>query len=118
MVALLNMPKGFQIKESERRVFPRKEVQCRVQGRRVDHSVAARRSPFLSLSTRDVSVGGLAAMSSAPLDPGERVSVFFPPEGINRGWDAYGRIIRCEPSAMGWRVAIEFDPSPRSVKTI
>ncbi len=112
MVALLNMPSRTEAKESDRRIFPRKDVQFRVQGRRVDHTVSARQNPFLSLSTRDLSVGGLAAVSTQPLDAGERVSVFFPPEGPNRGWDAYGHIIRCEPTAIGWRVAIEFDLRP------
>jgi hypothetical protein len=40
------------------------------------------------------------------------VSVFFPPQGASRGWDAYGRVIRCEPSGMGYRIAVEFDPLP------
>jgi hypothetical protein len=47
-----------------------------------------------------------------PLQKGERLSVFFPPQGVNRGWDAYGRVVRCEPSALGYRVAVEFDPLP------
>jgi hypothetical protein len=113
MVALLRMPNRMSLDANrERRVFPRKEVQCRVQGKRMDHSVSARREPFLSLSTQDVSLGGVAAFSDRPLDVGERVSLFFPPQGPQRGWDAYGRILRCDASPMGWRVAIEFDPLP------
>jgi hypothetical protein len=113
MVALLQMP--YQIRrqrEAERRIFPRKEVHTRVEGLRLDHSLSARRQPQLSLALRDLSVGGLSALSQTALDHGERVTVFFPPQGASRGWDAYGRVIRCEPSGMGYRVALEFDPLP------
>jgi hypothetical protein len=114
MVALLKTP--FQIgpdsRGAERRMFARKEVHARVDGMRLDHSIQARRSPQVSLALRDLSLGGMSAISQTPLDRGERVSVFFPPQGPSRGWDAYGRVIRCDPSGMGYRVAVEFDPLP------
>ena len=97
---------------AERRIFPRKEMQARVQGKRLDHTIPARREPFLNLSLRDVSLGGLSAISQTPVESGERVSVFFPPQGIQRGWDAFGRVIRCQPSTFGYRIAVEFDPIP------
>jgi|GEM_PF-3516177 len=97
---------------AERRVFERKEIHCRVEARRIDHDVTALRSPHLSLAIRDVSFGGLSAITQVPLLQGERVSVFFPPQGINRGWDAYGKVVRCEPSSFGYRVAMAFDPLP------
>lgn len=113
MVALLQTP--YQIKpqaNTERRMFPRKQVHARVEGLRLDHSIQARRQPQVSLALRDLSLGGLSAISQIPLDCGERVTVFFPPQGASRGWDAYGRVVRCEPSGMGYRVAMEFDPLP------
>ena len=62
---------------------------------------------------RDVSLGGLLGMSNNPLGRGERITVFFPPEGPARGWDAYGRVLRCEASPTGgYRVAVAFDPLP------
>ena len=97
---------------AERRIFPRKELQTRVQGKRLDHTIPARREPFLNLSLRDVSMGGLSAISQNSVEAGERVSVFFPPQGIQRGWDAYGRVIRCQPSSFGYQIAVEFDPIP------
>ena len=98
---------------AERRMFPRKDVSLRVQGKRLDHSIEARQQPVLSFQLRDVSLGGLAGMSTMPIGRGERITVFFPPEGPARGWDAYGRVIRCEPSQTGgFRVAVEFDPLP------
>jgi hypothetical protein len=114
MVALLENPLRIKPlrKPAERRIFPRKEIHTRIEGRRLDHTLAARRDPQVSLALRDLSVGGMSAISQMPLEHGERVSVFFPPQGASRGWDAYGRVIRCEPSAMGYRVAVEFDPLP------
>jgi hypothetical protein len=46
------------------------------------------------------------------MNRGERLGVFFPPQGTQRGWDAYGKVLRCEPSAIGYRLAVEFDPLP------
>ena len=118
MVALLKMPSRAQNEATgaERRMFPRKEVHATVLGRRLDHSVTARRQPFLSLALRDLSVGGLSGISRNPLARGERVTVHFPADESGdlpaASWDAYGRVLRCEPSTTGWRVAVEFDPLP------
>jgi hypothetical protein len=96
----------------ERRIFPRKEVVALVQGRRLDHTLAALRQPVLRMSLRDVSAGGLCALSDTPIAAGERVTVSVPGQGIFGGWDAYGRVIRCTPSGAGYRVAVEFDRLP------
>jgi hypothetical protein len=114
MVALMNAPLMRLVEDSERdrRLFPRKEWHTRVEGKRLDHSVVAHREPHLSLALRDVSLGGLSAISQLPVLTGERIAVFFPPEGLRRGWDAYGRVLRCDPSALGYRIAVEFDPLP------
>ncbi|MDQ3625491.1 MAG: PilZ domain-containing protein [Verrucomicrobiota bacterium] len=114
MVALLKMPNRFSDEASgaERRVFPRKEVSGHVESRRVDHTIEAQRNPRLSLTLRDLSLGGLSAISDVPVNAGERLAVFFPPQGATRGWDAAGRVIRCQPSGMGYRVALEFEQLP------
>jgi hypothetical protein len=118
MVALMHKSSGLSIvghepSGAERRVFPRKEVNVRIEGKRLDHSIDARQMPHLSLMVRDVSLGGLAAITAAPVARGERVTVFFPPEGPARGWDAYGRVIRCDVAPTGgYRVAVAFDPLP------
>lgn len=115
MVAVLKMPSPFSMSEktgAERRVFPRREVHAHVESRRMDHTVDARQQPHLSLALRDLSLGGLSAISQVAIKAGERLSVFFPPQGMNRGWDAIGRVLRCEPSGFGYRLAVEFDPLP------
>ena len=113
MVALLKMPNRFTAAaRDERRMFPRKEVQYHVEARRRDHSAVAQQHPQLSLTLRDLSLGGLAGVSDVPLESGERISVYFPPQGASRGWDAHGRVIRCFWNGNGYRVAVEFDPMP------
>ncbi|HEV2293972.1 MAG TPA: PilZ domain-containing protein [Tepidisphaeraceae bacterium] len=120
MVALLKMP-NLRLTPpastegdggAERRVFPRKEMHGHVESRRIDHSIDALRHPRLSLALCDLSLGGLAAITDLPLRKGERLTVFFPPQGAKRGWDAAGRVVRCQPSSTGYRIALEFDPLP------
>ena len=113
MVALLKIPNRFRAAAPvERRIFPRREVHAAVQGHRLDHSIAAHRQPHVQLELRDLSVGGLSALTVAPLLAGERVAVTFPATGLHAAWEAVGRVLRCQPSCLGYRVAMEFDPLP------
>lgn len=97
---------------TERRIFPRKQAHGHVAVHRLDHSVPARRQPVLSMSLRDISLGGLSALSDTAVNRGERLSVLLPSQGTQHAWGAYGRVLRCDPSGMGYRVAVEFDPMP------
>lgn len=113
MVALLKMPSRFSIGGgAERRIFPRKESRARVLSRRLDRTIGSRQWPHLSLTLRDVSLGGLSAVSDAPLSAGERLNVTFPPENNRGAWDVPGRVIRCQAVGTEYRVALEFDPLP------
>lgn len=113
MVAvIMEPPRTSRRPGIERRLFPRQQMKLTVEGRRLDHSVPARRDPRLSLDLSDVSVGGLSGFTRTPVGPGERVAVFFPPAQGRRGWDAYGRVLRVEPGHFGYRVAVEFDAIP------
>ena len=113
MIALLKLVDENDIGSgAERRVFPRKEVQGEALGRRLDHSLAALRQPVLKMSLRDVSAGGLCALSDTPIPAGERVTISVNSGAMSGGWDAYGRVIRCAPSGAGYRVAVEFDRLP------
>jgi len=79
MVALMKMPAAMPTDNwAERRMFPRKEFHATVQGNRVDHTLEARQSPRLNLMLRDLSLGGLSAISDHPLSRGEHLAVFFP----------------------------------------
>ena len=111
MVAILKMPNSFREPTgAERRVFSRREIHARIEGRR--ETPGQHQNPCLSLHLRDLSLGGLSAISQIALNKDESLTVFFPPQGQNRGWDAFGRVIRCEPSGFGYRVAVAFDPVP------
>lgn len=131
MVALLRMPSRMRLVPAEpayagpgfgsagegaggpeRRMFPRKETSLTVAGRRIDHAVPARQHPLVTLALRDLSVGGLSALVDVPVSAGERLSVSFPPQGLNRGWEAFGRVVRCQPSGAGYRIAVAFDALP------
>jgi len=110
MVALLKMPKQSAEKTgAERRVFPRKEMSADVESRRLDHTIPAHRFPRFQVALRDVSMGGLSAITPMPLAPGERLSFAFPNQGDRQSWAAAGHVIRCEMSSMGYRIAVEFD---------
>ncbi|MGA2584286.1 MAG: PilZ domain-containing protein [Tepidisphaeraceae bacterium] len=122
MVALLKMPTYLAADPwrknesadvwSDRRLFPRKECRAQVRGRRLDNTLEARQEPWFSFNLRDLSLGGLSALSDRPLSRGEHLNVAFPADGSLSGWDAFGRVIRCDPSSLGYRVAVEFDPLP------
>lgn len=113
MVALLRQPMRLVPDAAiERRVFPRTASRGSVQTRRLDHNLSARQQPTLTMQLRDVSVGGLSAIADVPLARGERINVHFAANDIRSGWAAYGRVVRCDPSASGYRVAVEFDPMP------
>jgi PilZ domain-containing protein len=113
MIALLKMPAASDAgRNLERRIFPRREFRAEVQGRRLDHTIAALRQPVLTMSLRDLSAGGLCALSDVPIPAGECVAINVPASMTFGGWDAYGRVIRCTPSGAGYRVAIEFDRLP------
>lgn len=94
------------------RMFARKEQKMIAEAHRLDHSLIAHRQPRLRLSVRDMSVNGMSALSEQPVETGEHIGLSFPAEGGHRAWGAYGRVVRCEPSALGYRVAVEFDPLP------
>ena len=102
---------------AERRAFPRKQISARIESKRLDHTLPALRVPHVAMSLRDLSIGGLSAISPTPLAQGERLTVSFPPQTIGDGqlrggWDAVGRVVRCQPSVLGYRVAVEFEAMP------
>jgi hypothetical protein len=109
---------GPKLAGAERRLYPRREISTEVLGKRLDHTLPALRNPSLRLTVRDLSLGGLSAISDTPLERGERLTVSFPTlslaGGLRRagGWDAVGRVIRCDPSGVGYRVAVEFETVP------
>lgn len=96
----------------ERRMFIRIPSPQTVEGKRLDHTLPALRNPFIKLQLRDLSLGGMSALSDAPIAEGEHLALTFPRRPGRPGWNAYGHVVRCDPSATGYRVAVEFDRLP------
>jgi len=111
MIGLLDTPTVVHrnITGPERRTFLRTQAYGRIDGQRLDRSPAARRNPHLSVALRDISASGISGWSQTELQPGERLALFFPPEGFNRGFDVRGKVVRCDLCTMGYRIAICFE---------
>jgi hypothetical protein len=114
MVALLDRPRRIRTEEPVSiRLRPnRREAEERIEARRLDHTLPARRQPRLSLTLHRTMDGGLSATSSVPLCSGERLSLFMPAHPACRQWGALGHVVRCEPARDGYRIAIAFDSLP------
>ena len=53
---------------------------------------------------------GICGMTDLRLEPAEPVAMFFPPNGAQRGHDAYGYVTSCKPTPVGFEVAVRFTP--------
>jgi hypothetical protein len=82
---------------------------ARIRGRRLDHSLPARRQPCVEMSLDELRLDGLRAMTEQPLMWGERLIVQLPPRKGLPAWTAMGRVIRCEPCAAGYQINLEFE---------
>jgi hypothetical protein len=111
MVALMQEHLDFDTAAAERRIFGRIRMHAQADATRLDNTIVARRQPRLQLNVRDVSVGGLSALADQPVLEGETIAVRFPMRLGAPNW-SYGHVVRCEPSALGYRLAVEFDPLP------
>lgn len=118
MVALARMRSISRFEPNERplridrRVFGRAPAHVRVEARRLANTLAALRSPVVDLHVRDISLGGLSALTEHRIEEGEPLEVYLPSVNGMPPWDAYGRVVRCELSPVGYRVAVEFEPRP------
>jgi hypothetical protein len=66
------------------------------------------RNRICALSLVDMSGSGLGAFCQEAIPDGAGITVFFPPHGPDRGFDAYGQVLRCEAAEGGYRVGIQF----------
>jgi hypothetical protein len=112
MLAILQTREEVDFDAPDRRIFGRARSHVQADAKRLDHTIPACRQPRLRLHVKDVSVGGLSALTDQPVAEGEQIAVHFDPRTGLPNWSAYGHVVRCEPSALGYRVAVEFDPRP------
>lgn len=89
--------------DDERRLFPRRPAYGSIHG-----IVTSDHQP-IQLELKDWSVGGVGAYTNRMIHRGASVMLSFPPDGMKRGFNARGRVVRCEPSATGYRIGIQFD---------
>ncbi|MFP4145420.1 MAG: PilZ domain-containing protein [Phycisphaeraceae bacterium] len=73
----------------------------------VKTSVLRRRQRICSLELLNISDTGLGAISQEAVEPGSRISVFFPPHGFERGYDLIGTVVRCHRGDTGHELGIE-----------
>jgi hypothetical protein len=106
-------PQSFLMSDyrPERRRHARRRLRVDAEARRLDNTLAAQRSPRMTLSILDVSEGGISAMSKSPVLAGERLAVLMPP-GSGLPSRIFGKVVRCEPRADRWFLAIRFDSIP------
>jgi hypothetical protein len=83
-----------------------------VDGRRLDHSLCARREPRARLIVHAYDCDHAAGTSDIPLLVGEHMMLRFPARAGRLAWNAFGRVVACEAHADGYRVTIDFDPLP------
>ena len=105
MVTLAETP--AERTHDDRRLFPRMHASGIVSGHRFGRKkegVAA-----LDIDLRDISISGVSGWVDAALDPGDKVHLSFPADGFKRGFNTFGKVIRCDVRATGYQVAIQFD---------
>lgn len=105
----------------DRRRCDRHDLGGCVTAVRRDHDMRILRRPVCSLRLRNLSDGGIGAISDIPLAPDERVSVYFQPHGADSGFELVGHVVRCQPlragrsesdlPVTGYEIGLRFDPA-------
>ena len=96
----------------ERRRAKRHVVGGNVTAIRTDFAEEAHQHRITALQMINMSDTGLGAMCQDEVDLNTPIVVFFPPHGAERGFDAYGHVVRCEPREHGHELGIQFDVRP------
>ena len=112
MVALQLVAEQHLQDSYDRRMRLHDPAPVRIRGRRLDHSLPARRQPCVELNLEDWSVDGLSATSDSPLMWGERLVVQLPGRHGLPAWTAMGRVVRCNPNSDGYDLDVEFETLP------
>jgi c-di-GMP-binding flagellar brake protein YcgR len=93
-----------EVPHDDRRTFVRRPA----SHQQAYASVGRARQP-VSLELRDLSVGGAGAWTSHAISRGESIHLTISPDGRAAGFTAHGKVVRCEPSAFGYRIGVQFD---------
>jgi hypothetical protein len=95
-------------------LYPRYDAETEqkliVEGRRLDHSVWARREPRVRLVVHEHDCDHAVGVSDVPLVYGEQIVLKFPAQAGRMAWRAFGRVVACEPGNDEYRVTVDFAP--------
>ena len=94
----------------ERRQRPRWSTSGRVTvlqyGRDADEDTQRR---IGSLQLVDMSSDGVGAWSAEPIGEGTKLGVFFPPNGSQKGFDLFGKVVRCVAREQGYDIGVQLE---------
>lgn len=92
----------------ERRLHHRRSIHGRVTAIRTPRPGQEQPAMICPLTLCDMSDTGLGAISQEPLEPGSTITVLFPPHGPEKGFDLYGKVVRCNTRSEGHEIGIQF----------
>jgi hypothetical protein len=92
----------------DRRLAVRRTIRGHVTAVRREEREDGACNRICALNLLDMSSTGLGAFCQEPIPDGATITVFFPPHGADRGFDAYGKVLRCDAVDGRYRVGIEF----------
>lgn len=90
----------------ERRTSDRHVIAGRVTAVRSEPGPDGHRNKISSLVLLNMSDGGVGALSQDHIAPDSRIAIFFPPHGADRGFDLFGKVVRCTPRETGHEIGI------------
>lgn len=70
------------------------------------------RNRITPLQLLNLSDTGVAAIAQEQVPVDSLITIFFPPHGPERGFDAVGKVVRCRPYQHGHEIGIVFDRKP------
>ncbi len=92
----------------ERRNAIRHSLSARVTAVRKEYDSDGPRNQIWSRQLVNISDTGLGALIQEPLEPGSHLAIYFPPHGPDRGFDLFGRVVRCIPRDTGHEIGVQF----------
>ena len=93
----------FDRRNSVRRVISGRVTAWQASSERQPHG-----NKICSLQLVNISDTGLGAITQEPVDSTTSITVIFPPHGPERGFDRYGRVVRCEERDGRHDIGIQF----------
>jgi hypothetical protein len=93
----------------EHRAAPRHNVSGHVTAVRQERDATGVRNRICSLQMLNMSDTGVGALSPEPVEVDSRIAIFFPPHGPERGFDLFGRVVRCVHRDTGHEVGIALE---------